>query len=106
MAGLVLNQVGEAIPRSSSRLVYLSAWMTACLSATARSRRSFSTGLIPPILLSDPTVTGALPMHFRSSDPQYRVPVKETFAADVDGFLARQARVSHWKAAGSCSLAS
>jgi hypothetical protein len=105
MAGPVLNQVGEAMPEIVGRLVYLSAWMTVCLSATTCSRRS-STGLIPPILLSDPTVAGTLPMDFRSSDPEYRARVKETFAADVDGFLARQARVSHWKAAGSCSLAS
>jgi pimeloyl-ACP methyl ester carboxylesterase len=86
MAGLVLNQVGEAIPELISRLVYLSAWMTA--DGTSFSdymfAREFSTGLIPSILLSDPTVTGALRMDFRSSDPEYRARVKETFAADVD----------------------
>ena len=86
MAGLVLNQVGEAIPELIGRLVYLSAWMTA--DGTSFSdymfAPEFSTGLIPSILVSDPAVTGALRMDFRSSDPEYRARVKATFAADVD----------------------
>jgi pimeloyl-ACP methyl ester carboxylesterase len=86
MAGLVLNQVGEAIPELIGRLVYLSAWMTA--DGTSFSdymfAPEFSTGLIPSILLADPTVTGVLRMDFRSSDPEYRARVKAAFAADVD----------------------
>jgi len=86
MAGLVLNQVGEAIPHLISRLVYLSAWMT----ANGRSfsdymlAPEFSTGLIPPILLADPAVTGALRMDFRSTDPTYQTKTKAAFAADLD----------------------
>ncbi|MFB9831045.1 alpha/beta fold hydrolase [Actinoallomurus acaciae] len=86
MAGLVLNQVGEAVPELIGRLVYLSAWMTA--NGTSFSdymdAPEFSTGLIPSILLADPAVTGTLRMDFRSGDPEYRARVKATFAADAD----------------------
>jgi pimeloyl-ACP methyl ester carboxylesterase len=86
MAGLVLNQVGEAVPELIDRLVYLSAWMTADGTAFSdyMDAPEFSTGGIPSLLLADPAVTGALRMDFRSRDPQYLALVKATFAADVD----------------------
>jgi pimeloyl-ACP methyl ester carboxylesterase len=86
MAGLVLNQVGEAVPELIDRLVYLSAWMTADGTSFSdyMDAPEFSTGLIPSVLLADPAVTGALRMDFRSGDPEYRAHVKATFAADVD----------------------
>ncbi|MDR8408026.1 alpha/beta hydrolase [Nonomuraea sp. 3-1Str] len=84
MAGLVLNQVGEAVPELIGRLVYLSAWMTADGTSFGdyMDAPEFSTGLIPSVLLADPAVTGALRMDFRSGDPEYRARVKATFAAD------------------------
>lgn len=86
MAGLVLNQVGEAVPELVDRLVYLSAWMTADGTSFGdyMDAPELSTGLIPSVLLADPAVTGALRMDFRSADPDYRARVKATFAADVD----------------------
>jgi pimeloyl-ACP methyl ester carboxylesterase len=86
MAGLVLNQVGEAIPELIGRLVYLSAWMTADGTSFSdyMAAPEFSTGLIPSILLADPAVAGALRMDFRSDDPDYRARVKAAFAADVN----------------------
>ena len=86
MAGLVLNRVGETLPHLVSRLVYLSAWMT----ASGRSFHDYA-GLpqlaetkIPSILIGNPAVTGALRFDFRSPDQMYRAMAKETFAADVD----------------------
>jgi pimeloyl-ACP methyl ester carboxylesterase len=86
MAGLILNQVGEAVPDLIGRLVYLSAWMTADGTSFTdyMDAPEFSTGSIPSVLLADPAVTGALRMDFRSADPEYRARVKATFAADVD----------------------
>jgi pimeloyl-ACP methyl ester carboxylesterase len=86
MAGLILNTVGEAIPDLVSRLVYLSAWMTADGTAFTdyMPAPEFATGLIPSVLLADPAAAGALRMDFRSSDPDYRARVKAAFAADVE----------------------
>ncbi|GAA0385475.1 hypothetical protein GCM10009530_40520 [Microbispora corallina] len=86
MAGIVLNQVGEAVPELIDRLVYLSAWMIADGTSFSdyMNEPEYSTGLIPSVLLADPAATGALRMDFRSGDPAYRARLKETFAADVD----------------------
>ncbi|WP_202866648.1 alpha/beta fold hydrolase [Kribbella voronezhensis] len=86
MAGLILNEVGEAVPELIGRLVYLSAWMTGDGTAFTdyMSEPEFATGLIPSILLADPAVAGALRMDFRSNDPGYRAGVKAAFAADVE----------------------
>jgi pimeloyl-ACP methyl ester carboxylesterase len=86
MAGLILNRAGEAVPQLISRMVYLSAWMT----ADGKSFNDyamgpeFATGKIPSVLIGDPRVTGALRMDFRSVDPAYRAQTKAAFAADVD----------------------
>jgi pimeloyl-ACP methyl ester carboxylesterase len=86
MAGLVLNQVGEAVPALIARLVYLSAWMIADGTSFSdyMTAPEFRTGLIPSALLADPAVAGALRMDFRSDDPDYRARIKAAFAADVD----------------------
>jgi pimeloyl-ACP methyl ester carboxylesterase len=86
MAGLILNEVGEAVPELIDRLFYLSAWMTSDGTSFSdyMDAPEFATGLIPSLLLADPAVAGALRMDFRSGDPEYRARVKATFAADVD----------------------
>ncbi|MFB4299635.1 alpha/beta fold hydrolase [Actinomadura sp. NTSP31] len=86
MAGLVLNQVGETVPELIDHLVYLSAWMIADGTSFSdyMAAPEFSTGLIPTVLLADPTVAGALRMDFRSVDPDYRARLKAALGADVD----------------------
>ncbi|MBO2440449.1 alpha/beta fold hydrolase [Actinomadura nitritigenes] len=86
MAGLVLNRVGETLPDLIGRLVYVSAWMIADGTSFSdyMAAPELSTGLIPSVLLADPSVVGALRMDFRSADPAYRASVKAAFAADAD----------------------
>ena len=86
MAGLVLHRVGEAIPQLISRLVYLSAWMTAGGRSFWRyaAAPEMAATKINSIVIGDPTSTGALRVDFRSADPAYRALVKSALAADVD----------------------
>lgn len=85
-AGLTLSWVGEAIPQLISRLVYLSAVMPASGKSLFDylANPEFSESRIPPLLIGDPQVTGALRLDFRSADPGYRAEIKTAIAADVD----------------------
>jgi pimeloyl-ACP methyl ester carboxylesterase len=85
-AGLTLSRAGEAIPELISRIVYLSAVMPAPRKSLFDyiAGPEFSASKIPPLLIGDPQVTGALRLDFRSADLAYRAEIKAAIAADVD----------------------
>lgn len=86
MAGVLLNQAGEAVPDLVSRLVYVSGWMTEAGKSFADYQRTpeMAATEISSLILADPGAVGALRIDFSSADPAYRARAKAAFAADAD----------------------
>ncbi len=85
MGGVAVTAVTERVPGKIRKLVYLTAFMPRSgVGATTYIHAPENTGeLVGPQLLSDPAVTGALRMDFRSSDAAYRARGKLAFYGDV-----------------------
>jgi pimeloyl-ACP methyl ester carboxylesterase len=84
--GLTLSRVAEAIPEHIGRLAYISALMPAPGKSffDYLGTPEFAASEIPPLLVGDPAVTGALRIDFRSTDPGYQARIKSALAADVE----------------------
>jgi pimeloyl-ACP methyl ester carboxylesterase len=84
--GPTLSRAAEAIPEHIGRLAYTSALMPAPGKSffDYLGTPEFAASEIPPLLVGDPAVTGALRIDFRSADPGYQARIKSALAADVE----------------------
>lgn len=85
LGGVTLTDVAERAPDKLHAIVYLAAYMLSqgqsVMDTIALPEASDSPG--PRLLMSDPTVTGALRVDFGSNDPAYLKTIKSAFYGDV-----------------------
>lgn len=85
MGGVAITAAAEQAPQKIRKLVYLTAFMPRSgVGATTYIHAPENAGeLVGPQLLSDPAVTGALRIDYRSTDATYRANSKLAFYGDV-----------------------
>lgn len=94
LSGVVLHHVGETVPESVRRLVYLGALAPAPGGTVFgdASGPAFADSLFLGLPVSDPVATGVVRIDWESPDPDYRATARECFYAGVPAGLAETAR--------------
>lgn len=85
LGGATVSAVGEAIPKSISQLIYLTAFVPVVRQTVLEylQQPNFASSLTPTLFVADPTVVGAFRINPNSIDAAYRARTKATFYADL-----------------------
>ncbi|MGI9610057.1 MAG: alpha/beta fold hydrolase [Acidimicrobiia bacterium] len=84
LGGLTISPVAEAIPDEVHAVVFLTAFMLPPgMPAGAIIEAELGESELPPLFMSDPTVTGALRLDTGSEDQEYRAALRSAFYNDL-----------------------